>query len=84
VADTQLIESMRQCLVAVMQLGAPVLLVAFLAGTITGLLQAATGVHETVVGLLPRLLAVGITLVVTLPWMLERMVDLFRASAGVP
>jgi hypothetical protein len=27
---------------------------------------------------------VGITLVVTLPWMLERMVDLLRASAGVP
>ena len=83
-ADPQLVESMRHCLVAAMQLGAPVLVVAFLAGTLTGLLQAATGVHETVVGLLPRLLAVGIALVVTLPWMLERMVDLFRASAGGP
>ena len=83
-ADPQLVESLRQCLVATLQLGAPVLVVAFLAGTIMGLHQAATGVHETVVGLLPRLVAVGITLVVTLPWMLERLVDLFRASAGGP
>ena len=56
--------------------------VAFVVSLGTGLLQAATGIHETAVGLLPRLLVVGLTLVATLPWMLERMVDLFRAAVG--
>jgi flagellar biosynthesis protein FliQ len=59
-----------------------VLVVAFAVSAITGLLQAATGIHETAIGLLPRLLAVGLTLVATLPWMLERLVDLFRAAVG--
>ncbi len=82
--DTEFAELLRHALLAAMQLGAPVLVVAFAVSAVTGLLQAATGIHETAVGLLPRLLVVGLTLVATLPWMLERMVDLFRAAAGAP
>ncbi|RLS30068.1 MAG: flagellar biosynthetic protein FliQ [Planctomycetota bacterium] len=82
-AEADLVEYLRHCIVATMQLGAPALLVAFIAGTLMGLVQAATGIHETVVGLLPRLIAVGIALLIMLPWMLERMVDLFRSAAGV-
>ena len=47
-----------------------------------GLLQAATGIQEQVVGLVPRLVAIVATLMLLLPWMLERMVDLFRAAVG--
>jgi len=32
----------------------------------------------------PRLVAIVATLVLLLPWMLERMVELVRSSAGVP
>ena len=80
--DTEFAELLRHALVAAMHAGAPVLVVAFVVSAVTGLLQAATGIHETAVGLLPRLLVVGLTLVAILPWMLERMVDLFRAAAG--
>ncbi len=80
--DTEFAELLRQALLAAMHVGAPVLVVAFAVSAITGLLQAATGIHETAIGLLPRLLAVGLTLVATLPWMLERLVDLFRAAVG--
>ena len=82
--DTEFAELLRHALLTAMHVGAPVLVVAFVVSAVTGLLQAATGIHETAVGLLPRLLAVGLTLVATLPWMLERMVDLFRAAAGAP
>ena len=63
---------------------APVLLVAFAVGTLMGLVQAATGIHEQVVGLVPRLVAMAAVLVLLLPWMLERMVDLVRGSVGGP
>lgn len=82
--DITLVESLREALLATMLAGAPVLVVAFVTGTVCGLLQAATGIHEAVVGLLPRWLAVGLALVATLPWMLERMVDLVRASVTPP
>lgn len=80
--DTEFAELLRHTLLTAMHVGAPVLVVAFAVSAVTGLLQAASGIHETAVGLLPRLLIVGLTLVATLPWMLERMVDLFRTAAG--
>jgi flagellar biosynthetic protein FliQ len=67
-----------------MVLAAPMLLVAFAVGMATGLVQAATGIHETVVGLVPRVLAVGAALVLAFPWMVERMVELIRSGAGIP
>ena len=70
-----LVEAVRQALLAGFVVAAPVLLVGFVVGTLAGLLQAATGVHE------PHDLLVH---AVTLPWMVERLAELFRASAAGP
>jgi len=51
---------------------------------LTGLIQAATGVHEQIVGLVPRLAVMAVVLLATLPWMVERLAELFRASAAGP
>ncbi len=94
--DTEFAELLRHALLAAMHVGAPVLVEPLVRDVprservakerqkplFAEILQAATGIHETAVGLLPRLLLVGLSLVATLPWMLERMVDLFRAAAG--
>lgn len=82
--DSSLVETLRQALVAAMLVGAPALVAAFAVGAVMGLIQAATGIHETAVGLLPRLAVVGLVILATLPWMLERMVELVRAAAGGP
>ena len=79
-----LVEAVRQALLAGFVVAAPVLLVGFVVGTLAGLLQAATGVHEQIVGLVPRLAAMALVLLVTLPWMVERLAELFRASAAGP
>ena len=79
-----LVEAVRQALLAGFVVAAPVLLVGFVVGTLAGLLQAATGVHEQIVGLVPRLAAMVLVLLVTLPWMVERLAELFRASAAGP
>jgi len=77
---TDLVELVRQALVAGLLVAAPALLVAFAVGSLMGLVQAATGIHEQVVGLVPRLVAVAAALVALAPWMLERMADLVRGS----
>jgi flagellar biosynthetic protein FliQ len=82
--EADLVECVRQALLSGLLVIAPVLLVAFAVGAAMGLVQAATGIHEQVVGLVPRLVAMAAVLVVLLPWMLERMVDLVRGSAGGP
>ena len=81
---TDLIELVRQSLVTGMLAIAPALVVGFAVATVMGLVQAATGVHEALVGLVPRLAAMAVVLFLTLPWMLERLVDLMRAAAVAP
>jgi flagellar biosynthesis protein FliQ len=44
--------------------------------------QAATGVHEPIVGLVPRLLVMAVMILLCLPWIVERFVELFRTVAG--
>lgn len=80
--DTTLVDALRHCLVEAMVAGAPVLVAAFAVGIVSGLLQAATGIHEVAVGLLPRLVVVGLVVLVTLPWMIERLAGLVRSAVG--
>ena len=80
--EGDLVELVRQAILSGIISIAPVLLVGLVVGTLMGLLQAATGIHEQIVGLVPRLAAMAAALVLTMPWMLERLVDLLRTAAG--
>lgn len=79
-----LVELVQQALLAGLVVAAPALLAAFVVGTLAGLLQAATGVHEQVVGLVPRLAVIAVVLLATLPWMVERLAELFKVTAAMP
>lgn len=82
--DTQLIELVRESLLAGGMALVPALAVGFVVAVVAGLLQAATGVHEPIVGFVPRLAAMGLVIVWTLPWMVERFAELFRLAAAGP
>lgn len=82
-AEADLVELVRQALLSGLFVIGPLLLVGFVVALATGLVQAATGIHEPLVGLAPRLVAMACTLVLVLPWMVERFVEMFR-SAAVP
>jgi flagellar biosynthetic protein FliQ len=58
-----------------------VLLVGLAVGIVTGLVQAASGVHEPIVGFVPKLVAMAVAAVVALPWMVERLAELLREIA---
>jgi flagellar biosynthesis protein FliQ len=80
--DGDLVELLRQVMLSGILVLAPVLLVGFAVGTVMGIVQAATGIHEQIVGLVPRLIAMAATLVLVAPWMVDRMVELLRSAAG--
>jgi len=80
--ETSLVELVREALLTGGVVLAPVLVAALVVGLLTGLVQAATGIHDAAVGLVPRLLATGIAIAWTLPWIVDRMSDLFRLAAG--
>ena len=79
--EIDLVELVREAIVAGAIVLMPVLAAGLVVGVIAGLAQAATGIQEPIVGLIPRLAVMGLVLVLTLPWMVERMVELFRLVA---
>jgi flagellar biosynthesis protein FliQ len=82
--EQALVELVRQALVAGLVVIAPVLLAGLAVGVITGLVQAASGVHEPIVGFVPKIAAMAVAVLVSLPWMVERLAQLVRDSAAGP
>ena len=77
-----LTDAARQAVMIGLEIVGPLLLVILGVGLVGGPLQAATQVQDQSVGFVVRLLAVVVSLVVLLPWMLDRLVvysaDLFE------
>jgi flagellar biosynthesis protein FliQ len=65
----------RAALEVALLLGAPLLAAALLVGLLVNVGQTLTQLHEPVVGLISRLLAVGLVLLLILPWLLGRWVS---------
>jgi len=82
--DQHLVELVRQALTAGLVVVAPLLLAALVVGVVTGLVQAASGVHEPIVGFVPKFAATAAMLLLMLPWMVERLAELFRETASGP
>jgi flagellar biosynthetic protein FliQ len=75
----------RQALELMLIVSAPTLLVALGVGLVVSLLQAVTQINESTLTFLPKLLAVGLTLVLAGPWMLTMLTDyIARTLTGLP
>ena len=72
---THVIDWSREALRMSLLLGGPLLAVALLAGLVINVLQTVTQLHEPVVGLVPRLVAVLLILLAILPWLVGRWVS---------
>jgi flagellar biosynthesis protein FliQ len=72
---THAIDWSREALRMALLLGGPLLAVALLVGLFVNVGQTLTQLHEPVVGLIPRLLAVALVLLMVLPWLVSRMVS---------
>ena len=56
----------------------PLLMVTLIVGLVISIFQAATQINEMTLSFIPKLLAVGLTLVLAGPWLISVMVDYIR------
>lgn len=68
----------QDSLMLVLLLGGPVLIVALIVGLGVSIFQAVTQVHEMTLTFIPKIVAVGVTILLILPWVMQRMVDFTR------
>ncbi len=69
------IELIQRALIIGLMGSAPLLLTALVSGVVVSLLQAVTQVQEETLTFIPKLLAVALVLIITLPWMLRTLVE---------
>lgn len=76
-ADT-VIDITREALWVILLLGAPILLTALGIGLLVGMFQAATQINEMTLSFIPKLLGVGLTILIAGPWMIDLIVNYTR------
>ena len=65
----------QEALTLILYVGGPILIVALVVGLAGSIFQAVTQVHEMTLTFIPKIIAVGMTLILILPWMMQRMID---------
>jgi flagellar biosynthetic protein FliQ len=82
----QIVEIGRDLLYTALLLSLPTLAASLLVGLIISVLQAITSIQEQTLSFVPRLLAVGLVLVVAMPWTMQLAVHftmrMFERAAG--
>lgn len=70
-SEMMIIDIGRKTLLMVLILSGPMLILSLVVGLIVSIFQAATQINEMTLTFIPKLLAMGIALLVFLPWMLQ-------------
>ena len=76
--DTDVAGILRDAMVVMAKLGGPVLIAALAVGLIVSLLQAVTQINEATLVFVPKAAAIGVVLVLMLPFMLATLGDFMR------
>ena len=76
------VEIVKQTLLTAVWVAAPLLMIGFVVGVITNLVQIATSMQDSAVSTAPRLAAFLIGFVLLLPWMLNRMMTYTKFLFG--
>ena len=69
------IELAQQAITMTLLIAAPVLIVGLAVALVVGLFQALTQIQDTTLAMVPKILAMLITIGICLPWLLNRMVQ---------
>lgn len=73
---TQLMEVFRDAILTGAKVAGPILLISILVGLFISIIQAATSINEQTMVFVPKLIAIGLVLILAGGWMLQQMVDL--------
>jgi flagellar biosynthetic protein FliQ len=71
----EIVEVVREAIYILIVISAPIMAVALIVGVAISLLQALTQVQEATLTFVPKVLAMVLTLALTMPFMLDKLTD---------
>ena len=69
------VDLIRGSLFQTLLIAGPLLLIALAGGLVIGILQALFQIQDSAIATVPRLLLIGLAVLVLLPWMADRLVE---------
>ena len=73
--DSSIIDIATQTMIVALKLSAPILVTALVIGFTVSLFQAMTQIQEFTLAFVPKVIGIGIALIVSGNWMLHTMID---------
>ena len=73
--DTTVIEIISKAMMLTLKVAGPILAVTLAIGLLVGIIQAATSIQEQTLTFVPKLIAIGLVILISGNWMLEEVVN---------
>ncbi|MGI6731892.1 MAG: flagellar biosynthesis protein FliQ [Anaerovoracaceae bacterium] len=73
--SAQLTEIFRDAIMTGFKVAGPILIVSMLVGLVISIFQAATSINEQTMTFVPKLILIGVIMIIFGGWMLQQMVD---------
>ncbi len=73
--ESEIIALAVQSLKMALLLSLPALLVGMIVGLMISIFQATTQINEMTLSFVPKILAIAVVLILTMPWMMNEMID---------
>ncbi len=70
----------QDAMIVAIKLTAPVLLSSLAVGLIIAMFQAATQINEMTLTFVPKLITIGLVMMIAGPWMLQVLIDYFQTA----
>jgi flagellar biosynthetic protein FliQ len=80
-SPTDVVDVVREAIWVLLQVAAPVMLVALAVGLVVALIQALTQVQEMTLVFVPKILAIFLSLIIFMPFMISSMIGLMEQIA---
>ncbi|MCP4448390.1 MAG: flagellar biosynthetic protein FliQ [Myxococcales bacterium] len=79
---TELLDLWRDAIYCMAMVAGPFLIVALMVGLVMSLLQAATQMQENILSLVPKLLSVGLVMMIGGSWLMETLTGFTSKAIG--
>jgi flagellar biosynthetic protein FliQ len=79
---TELLDLWRDAIFCMAMVAGPFLIVALIVGLVMSLLQAATQMQENILSLVPKLLSVGLVMLIAGSWLMETLTGFAEKAIG--
>ncbi len=74
-SQEMVLQIINNAIITTLMVSAPLLIAGLVVGLIVAIFQAVTQIHEMTLTFIPKILAIFITLIVLLPWMLGKFIS---------